>query len=139
MQGIDLSSAFTENAQQPLDLRIVQADITARNAIPVFQRYDGLFVYLISTNETWQLQAGITNSDWVLISSGGSGGFTYINEVVAGSGTSFALAHTPIDATRVALYGGGSRLTPTDDYTISGATITMTNAYSSGQVLADYS
>lgn len=69
----------------------------------------------------------------------GSGGFTYINEIVAGSGTSFTLANVPADSTRVALYGGGSRLIPTADYTISGATITMTNSYSAGQVLADYS
>lgn len=70
---------------------------------------------------------------------GGGGGFTYINEVVAGSGTSFTLDHTPVDSSRVALYGGGSRLTPTADYTIAGAAITMAFAYSAGQVLADYS
>lgn len=69
----------------------------------------------------------------------GGGGFTYINEIVAGSGTSFTLAHVPVDSSRVALYGGGSRLTPTADYTISGAAITMAFGYSAGQVLADYS
>lgn len=71
----------------------------------------------------------------------GGGGFTYVNEIVGGSGTSFTLAHTPVDSTKVALYGGGSRLTPGsgNDYTITGAAITMTNAYSAGQVLADYS
>lgn len=71
----------------------------------------------------------------------GGGGFTFINEIVSGSGTSFTLANVPVDSTKVALYGGGSRLTPgvSNDYTISGAAITMTNSYSSGQVLADYS
>ncbi len=68
-------------------------------------------------------------------------GFTYINEIVAGSGTAFTLAHVPADSARVCLYGGGSRLTPGigNDYTIVGAVITMTNSYASGQVLADYS
>lgn len=70
-----------------------------------------------------------------------SGGFNYINEIVSGSSTSFMLQHVPVDSTRVALYGGGSRLTPGsgNDYIISGAVITMTNPYASGQVLADYS
>lgn len=80
---------------------------------------------------------------WVISStaSGGGGGFTYINEIVGGSGTSFTLANVPADSSKVALYGGGSRLTPGggNDYTISGANITMANSYASGQVLADYS
>ena len=74
-----------------------------------------------------------------VIGGGGGGGFTYINEIVAGSGTSFTLAHVPAVGANVVVYGGGSRLYPTMDYTIAGAVITMVNSYSAGQVLADYS
>ena len=58
------------------------------------------------------------------------------NEIVAGSGTSFTLANVPTVGT--ALYALGQRLTPTTDYTISGANITLVNSLFSGQLLADY-
>lgn len=61
------------------------------------------------------------------------------NEIVSGSGTSFTLAHTPIAGSQ-AVYGNGQRLTPGvgNDYTISGAVLTMANSYSAGAVLSDY-
>ncbi len=78
----------------------------------------------------------------------GGGGFSKIaleghlisNEVVAGSGTIFTLAHIPNPSTSLKLYGSGQRLTlgATNDYTISGLTITTINSYSAGQILADY-
>lgn len=77
----------------------------------------------------------------ITFSGSGGGGFTYINEIVPGSSTTFTLKNVPVDSTRVALYGGGSRLYPGvgNDYTITAAVITMANSYASGQVLADYS
>lgn len=73
-----------------------------------------------------------------VISYTGSATTTQVdNEIVAGSNTSFSLAHTPVVGTEQ-IYGGGSRLTAGIDYTISGAAITMTNGYSAGQVVADY-
>jgi hypothetical protein len=62
------------------------------------------------------------------------------NEVVSGSGTSFTLINTPKAGT-VALYNGAARLRPgasPNDYTISGANITMNYSLSSGALLADY-
>lgn len=73
---------------------------------------------------------------YVISASGGSSTDLARNEVVAGSNNDWTLAHTPIG--EVAIYGGGSRLLPTDDFTISGVDITTTNAYSAGQLLADY-
>lgn len=77
----------------------------------------------------------------ITVTGGTGGGFNNINEIVSGSSTTFTLANTPIDSTKVCLYGGGSRLTPGigQDYTISGKNITTSFAYSAGQVLADYS
>lgn len=71
------------------------------------------------------------------VTGGGGGGTQVYNEIVSGSGTSFTLAHVPLTGT-LELYGGGSRLYPTLDYTLAGAAITMVNSYDTGQVLADY-
>lgn len=82
-------------------------------------------------------QGGI---DVTIASTAGGGTFIY-NEVVAGSGTTFTLANTPLAGT-VVVHGSGVRLTPgaSNDYTISGAVITMNSplTYLAGQVLADY-
>jgi hypothetical protein len=71
---------------------------------------------------------------------GGSGGTTTTsvnNEIVSGSGTSFTLANTPT-SNSVRLFGIGQRLTPTKDYTISGASVTTVSSWSAGDILADY-
>ena len=65
-----------------------------------------------------------------------SSGVVVDNEIVSGSGTSFTLANIP--SVGPALYGLGQRLFPNSDYTISGVTITTTNSWLSGQILADY-
>lgn len=71
--SIQLSSNFNLVTNLPLDDRTVKSSIVDRDAIASVSRFDGLFVYITDTNETWQLQGGITNSDWVLV-SGTSGG-----------------------------------------------------------------
>jgi hypothetical protein len=91
-----------------------------------------------TVGKTYSLVLGITAK---MISDIGTAllGTPVINEVVAGSGTTFTLANTPITGS-VKLFGAGARLTPGggNDYTISGATITTVNSYSAGQLLADY-
>jgi len=76
-----------------------------------------------------------------LMHGGGSGSATsatfVYNEVVAGSGTSFTLANTPVVGT-VQLFGIGQRFTPTVDYTIVGASITTVNSWNTGDILSDY-
>lgn len=71
--SIQLSSNFNLNAQLPLDSRLVVNDLTARDAIPDVQRYEGLFTYVVSESKTYQLQGGITNADWVESGGGASG------------------------------------------------------------------
>lgn len=73
------------------------------------------------------------------ISTSGTGGTDVWGEVPSGSGTAFALAHTPTAGT-VRLYRGGARQSVTEDYTIAGANITLNIALAQGEVLvADYS
>lgn len=73
----------------------------------------------------------------LLVDSGGSTGTAVINEVVSGSGTTWTLANTPLTGT-LALYANGQRLTPTVDYSLSGATITTVLGWDAGTLLADY-
>lgn len=76
----------------------------------------------------------------------GGGGFSKLamdihiisNEVVAGSGTTFTLSHTPNPANSLKLYGLGQRLPLTTKYSLSGRIITTTDNWSAGDVLADY-
>lgn len=73
-------------------------------------------------------------------STGGSSANSVFNEVVSFSGTTGTLANTPIAGT-VVLYRNGSRqfVGITNDYTISGTTITLINAALVNDVfLADY-
>lgn len=58
-------------------------------------------------------------------------------EVVAGSGTSWTLAHTPTSL-GIALYANGQRLTLTVDYSLAGAALTTVLSWSAGTLLADY-
>lgn len=70
--SIVLTSNFDEQAPLPLDKRTVVVDNIARDAIPSGVRYEGLMVYNIATKVTYQLQGGITNSDWMATGAGGA-------------------------------------------------------------------
>lgn len=74
------------------------------------------------------------------ISAPSAAGTRVVDEVPSGSGVTFTLAQTPLVST-LQLYRGGSRITTTNsDYTLSGATITLTVALGTGETLtADYS
>jgi len=68
---------FDIGVQAPADSRVVKTTTVARDAIPSGVRFDGLAVYVVQDNITYQLQTGITNSDWVEI-AGGSTGAEYL-------------------------------------------------------------
>jgi hypothetical protein len=69
---IPLGSNFGLTSGIPLDNRTVKADLTERDAIPAVSRYEGLTVYVESEEAVYMLVGGITNSDWVEGSSGGT-------------------------------------------------------------------
>lgn len=72
--GINLSSNFTMNSGLPLDDRALQANLTARDAIPALQRYLGMTVYVESDTKFYSLVGGILNANWVESNGGGGGG-----------------------------------------------------------------
>ena len=84
--------------------RIV-ADITERDAISVASRKEGMRVFVISSGETYQLDAGLANWNWVL-DAGGGGGITG-----PGSSTDTAISTwsgtdgTALSDTNLTIYG----------------------------------
>ena len=60
-QGIDLQ------APEALELKTIQLTLTARDAISLVTRYDGLKVYVVSEQKNYQLRGGITNAFWTLV------------------------------------------------------------------------
>lgn len=128
--GIIISSQFSLQAQLPLDDRAIQADLTARNAIGLIQRYFGLEVILTSDGSKYMLAdaaMGGTDSDlsnnanW--IPAGGSGGglnFETPSGTIDGSNDTFTVLHTP-----KAVVLNGAWYFENDGYTLSGLTITM--------------
>ncbi len=75
----------------------------------------------------------------LLISGGGGSGNNFVyNEIVAGSGTTFTLAHNPV-AGLYSIYAQGQLLLPLGvDYTISGAVITTVNTWVASDITASY-
>lgn len=69
--GIKIASNFELGSGIPLDARMVVADLTERDAIATGKRFDGLFTYVVSEAQTYQLQGGTTNSDWEVFGGGG--------------------------------------------------------------------
>lgn len=81
--GIVLTSGFDRNVPVPLDLSFVAADNTARDAIASGIRYEGMLVYVTSTKKMWQLQGGITNSDWKEAGGGSGSGVVTVADKTA--------------------------------------------------------
>lgn len=52
------------NSALSLDDRMVATSTAARDAIDSGRRFEGLTVFTSDTSQNWQLQGGITNSDW---------------------------------------------------------------------------
>jgi hypothetical protein len=66
--GINITTNFTEQASIPLDDRTLFTDITARDALPIVRRYQGLECYVISTSKRYVCDASL---DWIEIGSTG--------------------------------------------------------------------
>lgn len=67
---------------------------------------------------------------------GGAGSNVVFGEVVAGSVTTFTLAHVPVGA--ISLAANGQTIYLTTDYTIVGAVITTLTPWSAGALIANY-
>lgn len=66
--GIPLASSFNVTAGLPLDQRQVVADLTARDLIDSGVRWQGMIVYVISTQLYYLLAGGTANANWTVLS-----------------------------------------------------------------------
>ena len=78
----------------PIDTRMVMADLTERDAINSMYRFEGLTVYVRSTTKNYQLQGGISNSNWVDITASSSSSTTSYS-----AGTGLTLTGTTFETT----------------------------------------
>ena len=73
------SSSLIAAVNEPLDAKIIAADITSRDAIPPSQRYRGMQVTVqnagaVPTVIYWLPTDDLTNTGWALLDTGGGGG-----------------------------------------------------------------
>jgi hypothetical protein len=132
---INISSQFDLRTGLPIRKYMTVADSTARDAIPAINRYDGFKCYVESNKATYQLQGGVTNSDWVEIFGGTNAEviqFACSDETTALTvGTDKITFRMPFAMTltevRASLTGAGSTSgTTTVDINESGTTILST-------------
>ncbi len=147
--AIPLGSNFQLNSQLPLDARSVATTITTRNAISSGSRYEGMVVYVIDSDgagnpATYQLQNGITNSDWVEFGSGAGSGTVTSVSVSTANGVSGSVANntttpaitltlgaiTPSSVNGLTLTAGGT------GFSIAGGTTSKTLTVSNTLTLA---
>ena len=76
--GIELGSNFDVKTALPLDSRLKVADLTARDAIDLLIRYEGMIVYVVSESTNFQLIGGTANANWQQLSGAGAGGVNFI-------------------------------------------------------------
>ena len=131
------STDYADPADDP-NVEIVRCTARSTNTLTVARAQEGTTASTKNTSgKTYQMVLALTAKMIADIAAQASG--THVeNEVVAGSGTSWTLADTPIDGS-VKLYAG-TRLIPgvSADYTISGVTITTAASYPEGALIADY-
>lgn len=63
----------------------VRTDNADRDDIPNPNRKEGMLVYVTDTNITYRLGAGLTNSDWMIVTAGGINTFALITDMAAQS------------------------------------------------------
>jgi len=122
--GITLTSNFDVNAALPLDSRMVVADLTARDAIAAGRRYLGMCVYVVSDTLTYQLKAGILNTDWVEYGGGAGAAVTFVDQFSGnGIATTFTLGADPLAVENTQVYIDGVYQQKIDSYDLVGLDI----------------
>ena len=112
------------------------ANLTERDALSDSVRYEGMLIYVVSENKTYQLQGGITNSNWVVFYSMSPSVETFSG---TGAQVDFSLTSSPGTTLNTEVFIDGVRQTPTTNYTVTGTILTFTTApYSGAGILVVY-
>lgn len=135
--AIQLADVFNFQAPFPGDLRHIKSDLNGRNSIGNAQRYIGLEVYVISEDKKYRLVGGTTNSDWVEIGQGGSGGVATsslligADPVINWNATAVDSGGNPVTDSWAQLYGNTPTVqvwleTSPNNYSLEVVPVTMT-------------
>lgn len=105
----------------------VVADISARDAIPLVKRKEGMRARVVSTDETYELVGGTTNDKWTLVREIDE----WIRTVFTATAgqTSFTLPSTATDPDTYNLTVNGIEYSRGTDYIVSGTTLTWLDTF----------
>ena len=78
-----LDQYATHDAQWGRDGHRSVADVTERDNITSLRRKEGMTVFVVADDITYQLFGGVTNSNWRIFSPGSSGSFSYTDAASA--------------------------------------------------------
>lgn len=122
----------TTNAPRWTDEKV--ADATARDAISSTLRYEGMTVYQIDTKKSYQLQGGITNSDWKEF--GGSAITNLLTDTFTATAaqTVFTLTNDPITKNNIFCFIDG---VPQNlaSFSLSGLNVTLSEGQVAGAIV----
>jgi len=131
------STDYVDPADDP-NVEIVRATALSGDTLTVTRAQESTTAtQKQNATKIYKMMLGLTAKMISDLAAQDGNGVPVENEVVSGSGTSWTLANTPI-AGSVKLYAGTRLIPGGNDYTISGASITTTNSYPAGSLIADY-
>jgi len=124
-------SPITPDHNKPIEIYQVRADIAARDLIPANVRYIGRECITEDTGNKYRLVGGITNADWVMVSSG-NGELTRAKESFTITQTDLNngwldLSNPPHSVDTLDLYLDGVLEPTASMWTLATARITFTN------------
>lgn len=113
----DILSGFRVQSNDPIDSRLVCADLASRDAIPALARYEGLQTYVTSEQKIFILQGGIENEHFANISDAIQGDFLTLDTVPKNgeSGYSHTGAFAGKPTTNNYVWQAGNGITYTTD------------------------
>jgi hypothetical protein len=109
--AIPLIDSFSTKGTFPIEESMQVADLTARDAIPSFKRYEGMITYVLSEEKLYYLKGGITNPDWTEFQFGtGLADGDYGDITVSGGATIFTIDPTVVTYSKIQNVGANSFL-----------------------------
>lgn len=135
MPGINLGGAnFTRGAAIPLDDTMTTATTTTRDAIVSGVRFQGMCVFVIADTKTYQLKAGILNTDWV--EYGGAAPAVDLKTDLFTAAGSASVTLTAVPGAKTNLFVSIQGVTQNDaSYSVAGAVLTFDTIPPTGSLI----
>ena len=133
--GIPLGPAdFTRGAAKPIDDTMTTATTTTRDAIVAGVRFQGMCVFVVADTKTYQLKAGILNTDWV--EYGGAAPAVDLKTDLFTAAGSASVTLTSVPGAKTNLFVSIQGVTQHDaSYSIAGAVLTFDTIPPTGSLI----